>query len=150
MGLPAPKPTIDTCTVCGKLFPRTTMRLCTTCGLVEENRFDLVRSFLMDNDGAALGEISRQTGVPISDVRRFTEGGRLVEITSGMSHCTCGGVGERCRYCRSRLSSSFREMEATMRREIGESDSDRGGRASGGSDGRTSYVRRIRRLGDSE
>ncbi len=76
-------------------------------------------------------------------MRRFTDGGRLVEVTGGMDHCTCNGtVGERCRYCRARLSNSFRKMEETMRAESSDRD--------GGTDehGRTSYVRRIRRLGE--
>jgi hypothetical protein len=119
---------------------------------VDENRFQLVRDFLIDNDGAQLGDIARATGVSISDVRRFTDGGRLVEITAGMGSCTCGGVGTRCRYCRSRLSSTFREMEQTMQREHAEREPatrQRKGRA-GSSDesGRTSYVKRIRRLGE--
>lgn len=156
MAAPAHKPSIDTCNACGKLFPRVSMRLCTQCSLVEENRFQLVREYLVENDGAALGEIARETGVSSSDVRRFTEGGRLIEITSGMSQCTCGGVGERCRYCRSRLSSSFRQMEATMKQEAAERGNGgtrgRGGRSSGSGSsdehGRTSYVKRIRRLGE--
>lgn len=146
MALPARKPTIDTCNACSKLFPRTAIRLCAQCSLVEEHRFALVRAYLVEHDGAPLGQIARETGVSSSDVRRFTEGGRLVEITSGMESCTCGGRGERCRFCRSRLSSSFRELEETMRRDhIDGAD----GRSGGDDDhGRTSYVRRIRRLGE--
>lgn len=139
MALPAPKPSIDTCNACGKLFPRVTMRLCTQCSLVEQNRFALVRQYLIENDGAPMGEIARETGVSTSDVRRFCDGGRLIEVTSGMESCTCNGVGERCRYCRSRLSSSFREMERSMR-------SDHGERGEREESGRTSYVRRIRRV----
>ena len=150
MALPEPKPTIDTCNACGKLFPRAAMRLCTQCALVEENRFQLVRDYLVEHDGAALGEIARETGVSSSDVRRFTDGGRLVEITTGLEACTCGGVGERCRFCRSRLSNSFRKMEQSMRAEHAERDQHGGDdrRGAGNDHGRTSYVKRIRRLGE--
>lgn len=147
MGLPAHKPSIDTCNACGKLFPRTSVRLCAQCSIVEENRFELVRGYLIDNDGAPLGEVARETGVSMGDVRRFADGGRLIEITSGMNHCTCGGVGDRCRFCRAQLSNSFREMEATMRRE--QADPPARDRPSSG-DGRTRYVRRRRRLGDAD
>jgi hypothetical protein len=154
MGLPAPKPTIDTCNACGKLFPRTSMRLCSQCVHVPEHRFALVRDYLVENDGAPVAEIARATGVSSSDVRRFTEGGRLVEVTSGLDHCTCGGVGERCRHCRAKLSSSFRRVEQEMRAELAERGLDGRGGASGrpahDDGGRTSYVRRIRRLGDSD
>lgn len=141
MALPAPKPSIDTCNACGKLFPRIAVRLCGQCAGVEENRFRLVRDYLLDNDGAPLGEVARETGVALSDVRRFSEGGRLIEISSGLEGCTCAGVGERCRACRQRLSGSFRQLEQDMRR-----DSD--GTESPDGLGRTSYVRRIRRLGE--
>ncbi len=136
--MPAPKPSIDTCSACGKLFPRVAMRLCVQCSLDEQNRFSLVREYLLENDGAPLAEIARETGVPTSDVRRFCDGGRLIEMTSGMDSCSCSGVGNRCRYCRSRLSNSFRDMEAAMRSE--QSDPEESGR--------TSYVRRIRRVGE--
>ncbi len=139
MALPAPKPSIDTCNACGKLFPRVAMRLCTGCSLNEQNRFALVREYLVDNDGAPMAEIARETGVSTADVRRFCDGGRLIEVTTGMDSCSCGGVGERCRYCRSRLSNSFRQMEETMRSEHAEH---------GDVSGRTSYVRRIRRVGE--
>jgi hypothetical protein len=152
VAVPAPKPSIDTCNACGKLFPRTAVRLCTQCVLVEENRFKLVRDYLVDNDGAPLAEIARETGVSTADVRRFTDGGRLVEITSGMDSCTCGGVGTRCRYCRSKLTNSFRQLEETMKREHSDrGDDPRHGRGMARDDadgGRTSYVRRIRRIGE--
>lgn len=157
MAQPASQPQIDTCNACGKLFPRIAMRLCAQCSFVEEHRFQLVREFLREHDGSAVGEIARGTGVSGSDVRKFLDGGRLVEITSGLKACTCGGVGIRCKYCRSRLSSTFREMENTMSRELAERDgadrpTSRHGRAVGDTDanGRTSYVRRIRRIGETE
>jgi hypothetical protein len=144
MALPAPKPTIDTCNACGKLFPRTRLRLCTHCAGIEEHRFQLVRDFLEANEGAAVGEVSQHTGVSATDVRHFVEGGRLVQLSVG-AVCTCGGTGERCRFCRRQLSTSLREMQQTMQRDL----ADRGP-AAGSSDepGRTSYVRRIRRVDD--
>ena len=157
VAMPAPKPIIDTCNACGKLFPRMSMRLCTQCSMVDENRFQLVRDYLIENDGASVGEITRGTGVSGSDVRKFMDGGRLVEITSGMDSCTCGGVGTRCRYCRSKLTNSFRDMETTMQKDIAEGKSSGGrrgtpapGARSSDTDehGRTSYVRRIRRIGE--
>jgi len=114
---PSPEPKIDVCNACGKLIPRAAMRLCTSCGLIEENRFQLVRDFLMDHDGAPVADISRLTGVSTVDVRRFMEGGRIVQVGGGISTCTCGGVGTRCRYCRSQLTQTFKQMEATMHDE---------------------------------
>lgn len=142
MALPAPRPNIDTCTSCGKLFPRVSLRLCSQCGVVEEHRFQLVRGYVLEHDGASVGEIASETGVRAAEVRRFLERGRLVELAEATS-CTCGGVGERCRYCRSRLSSAFRDMEQSMRRSV-EPDAGEHGQE------RISYVRRARRLGGEQ
>ncbi|MCW2962543.1 MAG: flagellar protein [Thermoleophilia bacterium] len=142
MALPAHQPSIDTCNACGKLFPRVTMRLCSACSLVPENRFEIVRDFVIEHDGANVMEIAESTGVSGSDVRKFLDGGRLVEVSIGNS-CTCGGVGvgTRCRFCRSLLSSQLRGLEETMTRDMQSSPSpdERSG---------ASYVRRIRRLND--
>ena len=114
--------------------------------MVEEHRFTLVRDFIIANDGAGFAEISRGTGVSGADVRKFMDGGRLVEVAGGIESCTCGGVGERCRACRAKLSSSFRDLEQTMRSDAASNSwASQGGAAPE----RTTYVRRIRRLGDA-
>lgn len=138
MGLPAPQPNIDKCNACGKLFPRIGIRLCSKCAVVEEHRFDLVREFLREHEGAVVGEVAQQTGVSASDVQYFMERGQLVALENV---CTCGGVGERCRLCRSRLSTGFQELQASMARDIA-------AREQAGKPERTTYVRRIRRLGE--
>lgn len=74
------KPQMDTCRACGRLFPRVNMRLCTGCALVEQHRFELVRDFILQNDGAPIPDIARSTGVPASDVSRFLDSGRLVRV----------------------------------------------------------------------
>lgn len=143
MAQPAPMPNIDTCNACGKLFPRTAIRLCSKCVLVEDNRFELVKEYLSRNDGAAVGEISGATGVSASDVRCFMEGGRLVSLEAV---CTCGGAGERCRLCRSKLSNGFQELARTMERELGAGGSSTAEPREGGE--RVTYERRIRRVGE--
>lgn len=133
---PQRKPSIDTCNACGKLFPRTTMRLCGACRIVEDHRFELVRDYLHEHDGGPLMEIAAMTGVSVGDVRRFVDRGRLTLVELGSAGCTCDDSGVRCRYCRGKLSLEFRELEESMRAEGGDDDLER-----------TSYVRRIRRLG---
>lgn len=145
MGSPAPQPTIDTCNACGKLFPRVSLQLCQACSRIEEHRFDLVRSYLRDHDGASLAQIARDTGLSLADVRHLSGGGRLVEVTSGLDRCTCDDSGTRCRHCRARLASAFRDMEQTMQREQDERSA---AEPSRGDHERTNYVRRIRRIGE--
>ena len=147
MAQPANNPVIDTCNACGKLFPRRTMRLCGTCLPVEDNRFQLVRDYVLAHDGAAVTEIARETQVSASDVRRFLESGRLIDITAAVTCCTCGGMGERCRFCRSQLAGTFKAMERKLTQEQG--GGGRGLPAPLDQTGRTSYVRRRNRLGET-
>src|SRR5690606_15423554 len=99
-------------------FPRVAMRLCAQCGLIDENRFALVREYLLENDGAPVMEIASATGVPGSDVRAFMEGGRLIEVVENIDEiCTCDGIGQRCRYCRNQLAHSFKNMQQEMTKE---------------------------------
>lgn len=147
MALPAPKPNIDTCAACGKLFPRLAIRLCSACVLVEANRFELVREFLDEHGGGSIGDIAAATGVRVGDVRAFLDGGRLVHRADQRTDdCTCGGIGERCRPCRARLAGSFRGLEQAMRSDLAADAPPSGGSATD-LGGRTSYVRRVRRLG---
>ena len=141
MGAPAQQPNIDKCHACGKLFPRTSILLCKKCALVEEHRFELVKHFLQEHEGAAVGEVSQATGVSASDVQYFMERGRLITLEHV---CTCNGIGERCRYCRSKLSNSFKEMQASMQRDIQAREADQPAQSE-----RAVYVRRIRRVGES-
>ena len=123
------------------------MRLCTACSLKDEHRFELVREYIQDHDGASVIEIARGTGISGSDVRKFLDGGRLIEMNAGAGSCTCGGVGTRCKFCRSQLSGKFREMEATMSREHAERPSEQ--RRAEQQRG-ASYVRRIRRINEDQ
>jgi hypothetical protein len=138
---PAHQPNIDKCNACGKLFPRVGIRLCKHCAVVEEHRFELVREFLQEHEGAVVGEISQETGVSASDVQYFMERGRLIALENV---CTCGGIGERCRFCRTKLAGGLRDLQKAMQGE------QQLRRAAGGevAHERTTYVRRIRRLGE--
>lgn len=144
MAVPAPKPQIDTCNACGKLFPRMAMRLCGGCAVVEEHRFELVRQYVIEHDGAEFSDIARGTGVMGADVRKFMDSGRLVQVAGAINTCTCGGRGERCRACRAKLSSSFRDLEQSMRADAAGSP-----RLGGDDEARVTYERRIRRLPDA-
>jgi hypothetical protein len=137
------QPSIDKCHACGKLFPRTAIRLCKRCALIEDCRFDLVKHSLQEHEGAAVGEVAQATGVSATDVQYFMERGRLISLEHV---CTCNGIGERCRYCRSKLTNSFKQMEASMQREQQARQQTASGETASE---RTVYVRRIRRVGDS-
>jgi hypothetical protein len=69
---------IDTCHGCGNQFERTALRLCPGCSLSDDRRFDLVKSYLRDNGGAPMRVVSEETGIPLREIARFRDEGRLV------------------------------------------------------------------------
>lgn len=68
----------ETCLGCGKQYERSGIALCPGCSLSEDRRFGLVREFLRDNGGATMRTVSEKTGIPIREIARFRDEGRLV------------------------------------------------------------------------
>lgn len=109
-----PKPSIDVCAGCGKLYPRVNIKICPHCAVSENKRFDLVRDHLVDNAGAGIREIAEATGLSRGDVAKFLSQGRLVEVDASgapntASSCTCDSSGTRCTFCRLKLARTFQE-----------------------------------------
>lgn len=111
----ARKPHIDTCNACGKLFPRIGPRLCSGCVVDEHNRYELVRQYVIEHELSSIFELARETGISVADVRRYVERGRLIEVDAHLTACSCGGMGERCTFCRARLANVFNEAAAHER-----------------------------------
>lgn len=113
MAAPAVKPNIDTCHACGKFFPRVYVALCTSCAGVEENRFQLVREYLLSYQGSSINQVAEGTGLSRGEVARFYAEGRLVEVDPGwggeQAFCTCAIEGRRCGFCRSKLARQLGE-----------------------------------------
>jgi hypothetical protein len=123
------KPQMDVCPCCGKLYPRVYVRLCQSCMAVEENRFELIRRFLEQAQGTAVGipDICEWTGLSRGEVVRFQEQGRLVDVDPGLggkpTTCSCPpGTSGRCAYCRMQMADNLRtQLEAPdARRPVGE------------------------------
>jgi len=172
MAAPAARPDIDMCHNCGKFFPRLYVALCTTCANVEENRFQLVREYLMSYQGSSINQVAEGTGLSRGEVARFYSEGRLVEVAAGggaeQAFCTCALEGRRCGFCRQKLARQLGEAARTPAenpREAPVAPNARraapkpGAKGAGWSgtrreapdenDGRVHYVRRVRREGDS-
>ena len=172
MAAPAAKPDIDTCHTCGKFFPRVYVALCVGCAQVEENRFQLVREYLVRNQGSSLNQVAEGTGLARGEVARFYAEGRLVEVAAGwgaeQTFCTCAIEGGRCGFCRQKLARQLGEAARTpvanprpappgpakARRSaprpaggVGGSSARENGAES--DDGRVHYVRRVRREGET-
>lgn len=75
-----PVPNIDKCHTCNKLIPRGAVSLCSRCVLSEDNRYEVVRSFVKQNPGSSIPEVATATGVRVGEVSRFCSAGRLQRV----------------------------------------------------------------------
>lgn len=131
------------CSACGTTFSKIYVDLCGECMKDDDKRFALIRTYLKDNEGATINDISEATGLSRGDVARFESSGRLMRTGGGYSFkqdsCTCSGVGVRCEYCRKQLASSvideYVARNDSSSSQPGESRQER-----------VFYTRRVRRL----
>jgi len=65
------------CPRCGKLFVYYNHDICRDCFLREQEDFCKVRAYLEKHPGAKIWEISQETGVKFSVLKRFHRSGRL-------------------------------------------------------------------------
>lgn len=122
-----PKPSIDICSGCGKLYARAVVRLCQRCATSDDKRFDLVKGFLRENRGASISDVASYTGLNRGAIAAFYDQGRLVTSTAD--------PGSR--------TASLRE-QLQKRGEL----QPLGGAPSEDDSERVRYVRRQNRLGD--
>ncbi len=107
------------CPRCGKLFQYINSPICDLCRKEEEEAFESLKSFLKDNPGCTLTEISVATGVSTRKITRYLKEGRL-EITKGLHGVlTCNECGKTiltgryCPQCLLKISVDIKEMRST-------------------------------------
>ena len=88
------------CFSCGTLFsaPHPGVRLCATCEKEEQNRFDMVKTYIKDNPGATALKIMKDTGIERKELYDWVRTGRI-EV-AGMD-----GLGLACESCGTSIST---------------------------------------------
>lgn len=102
------------CPECGKLFAFMTRNLCPACLEAEERLFQEIESYLRQNPGATVSEVSQGTGVDEKKIIFFLRNGRLIGSgTALLLECErCGKpikTGRFCDTCRAELGATLKE-----------------------------------------
>ncbi len=92
---------LKNCKKCGRLH-NGTGKICSECLKKEEEKFNLVKSYLKEYPDSSLIKVSDETGVTVAEIERFLREGRL-QVTTGMSDflkcMKCGSPITTGRYC---------------------------------------------------
>lgn len=100
-------PQLGNCTKCGKLFLRI-RDLCNDCYQKQEDDFLKVSTYLRNQSGSTIQELSDATKVSIAQIRQFILAGRILvgEFTNLSYPCeTCGSMIQTGRSCSSCMAS---------------------------------------------
>lgn len=102
------------CNECGGLFNKVAGDVCPKCLDQEEEEYQKVRKYLLDNPSALIDEIIEETGVDVDKIRQFLESGRLTEtkliLESDITCQMCGRpivMGTLCRFCQKQVSQGL-------------------------------------------
>ncbi len=88
------------CRKCKKIFEFTTVgQLCPSCMTLEEMNFQKVRTFIKDNPGFAVSDISKATGVPPTRILSYIKEERLEVI--------CGSTSIKCKNCSTPITTGM-------------------------------------------
>ncbi len=95
---------VRNCPKCGKLFTYSNYPICPACKKDEDEKFELLKSYINDNPSCSMIELSENTGVTMKRILKYIKEGRL-EISKGMRgelRCeSCGEPIDKGRYCNS-------------------------------------------------
>ncbi|GGA43727.1 flagellar protein [Paenibacillus physcomitrellae] len=105
---------LDNCPRCGKLYAKNFMGLCGDCIKEIEIEYDKCKTYLRENKGTHMQQLSDATGVSIKQITKFIREGRIsIENNPGMAYpCEICSVtmireGNMCESCRSRLTKDL-------------------------------------------
>lgn len=117
---------IDYCPRCGKVFAKGIREICPNCVREVEEEYERCVTYLRENKGANIQELSDATEVTIKQITKFIREGRisLYNAPNLMIPCeVCGTLireGLMCDKCRNRFQSDMKladEKEQRRREE---------------------------------
>lgn len=115
---------IKNCPQCGRVFAVGIHDLCPACTKALEQQYELCATYLRDNRGATIGQLSEATGVSINQITKFIREGRisLADLPNMGYPCdvcqTNIREGVMCDSCRKRFSKDVKGLsEDQQRRE---------------------------------
>lgn len=114
---------IANCSKCGKIFARTLWDLCPSCMKELDEMYEKVYSYLRENRGSTIQQVSEATEVPMRIITKFIREGRISIIDSPNMSYPCESCGtpirehHLCDACRNKLTKEWKwSMELEQRR----------------------------------
>ncbi|EFM09024.1 Flagellar operon protein YvyF [Paenibacillus curdlanolyticus YK9] len=107
---------LDNCPRCGKLYAKNLRDLCPACIKDLDQQYELCATYLRENRGATIYEVSESTEVSIAQITRFIREGRisLMDMPNMGYPCEmCTNTireGNLCESCRSRLTKDINKL----------------------------------------
>ncbi|MCU6708447.1 flagellar protein [Paenibacillus sp. J5C_2022] len=107
---------LDNCPRCGKLFAKNFRDVCPVCMRDIDKEYEKCATYLRENKGAMITELSDQTGVSIRQITKFIREGRISMMDAPNLSYPCESCGvlirenHLCDACRKRLTKDTRRM----------------------------------------
>lgn len=122
-------PDIRNCKKCGKVYNYIGgAPICPVCKEDEEKEFKKVKTYLYDNPGASITQVTSDLNVSIEMIKRFLKEGRLEILGDDgnlLLECeSCGKAiksGRFCEHCERDLSIRLRDTAGQLRKSISDS-----------------------------
>jgi len=104
------------CPRCGKLFAKGIKEVCPACLRDIDKEYELCANYLRKNRGAAITELSEETGVTIKQITKFIREGRISMMDAPNLSYPCESCGvlistnHLCDNCRARLVNASKNL----------------------------------------
>src|SRR5690348_5830204 len=108
---------VDNCPRCGKLYAKNFRDVCPACIKEIDQEYSLCAEYLRKNKGAAMQELSDETGVAIKLITKFIREGRISLVGAPNLGYPCEVCevpireGHMCENCRARLIKETVELK---------------------------------------
>ncbi|MGG3284514.1 TIGR03826 family flagellar region protein [Paenibacillus solani] len=122
---------LGNCPRCGKLYTLNIRELCSDCMKVIEKEYEKCATFLREQKGATIHEVSEATEVSVRQITKFIKEGRIsIANAPNMAYpCeVCGTLireSNMCESCRTRLTRELKQASASNQEDQTRSGKDR-------------------------
>lgn len=107
---------IDNCPRCGKVFVKGFRDVCPACVREIDKEYEKCATYLRENRGASITELSNETGVTIKQITKFIREGRISLMDAPNLSYPCESCGvliqsnNLCDTCRTRLVNASKTL----------------------------------------
>ncbi|MUT65022.1 TIGR03826 family flagellar region protein [Paenibacillus sp. NEAU-GSW1] len=111
---------IENCPRCGRIFAKHFRDVCPSCLKDIDKEYELCSTYLRENKGAIITELSESTGVSIRQITKFVREGRISLLNAPNLSYPCEVCGtliresNLCDNCRTRFQKDAKKSTSTF------------------------------------